>query len=62
MVLVVKDPPANAEDVRNTGFIHGSPGGRHGPPLQYSYLENPMDRGAWQAILPQVTKSPELEK
>ena len=59
---MVKIPPANAEDVRNTGSIHGSPGGRRGSPLQYSYLENSMDRGPWQATLHQVTKSPELEK
>ena len=34
-----------------------SPGGGHGNPLQYSYLENPMHRGAWQAVVPRVTKS-----
>ena len=46
---VVKNPPANAGDM---GLIPGSgrsPGGENGNPLQYSYLENPMDRGAWQA-------------
>ena len=47
---------------KNTASIRGSPGGRHATPLQYSYLENPMDRGAWQATLHQVTESPELEK
>ena len=44
MALVVKNPPANAGDVRDTGLIPGlgrSPGGRHGNPLQYSCLENP---------------------
>ena len=50
MAPVVKDPPANAGDVRGAGLIPGSgrtPGGGHGNPLQYSCLENPMDRGAW---------------
>ena len=48
VALVVKNPPANAREVRNVGSIHGSgrsPGIRHGNPLQYSCLENPMDRG-----------------
>ena len=52
VVLVVKNPPANAGKVRNMGSIPGlgrSPGGGHGNPLQYSYLENLMDRGAWWA-------------
>ena len=46
---MVKDPPANAEDVRDAGLIPGlgrSPGGGNGNILQYSPLENPMDRGA----------------
>ena len=50
-MLVVTNPPANAGDARDVGSIPGlgrSPGGRHGYPLQYSYLENPIDRGAWQ--------------
>ena len=50
VVLVVKNPPLNAGDVRDAGLAPGlgrSPGGRHGNPLQHSYLENPMDRGAW---------------
>jgi len=45
---VVKNPPANAGDVRDPGLIPESgrsPGEGHGNPLQYSYLENPMDRG-----------------
>ena len=53
MTLVVKNPPANSEEVRDTGSIPGSgrfPGGKHGNPLQDSCLENPMDRGAWRAI------------
>ena len=48
-----KNPPANKGDARDAGSIPGSgrcPGGRHGNPLQYSCLENSMDRGAWQAI------------
>ena len=53
VVLVVKKkPPANTEDVRDLGSIPGlgrSSGGGHGNPLQYSCLENPMDRGAWWA-------------
>ena len=48
---MVKNLPANAEDVRDMGLIPGlgrSPGGGRGSPLQYSCLENPMGRGAWQ--------------
>ena len=47
----LKNPPANAGDTRDAGSIHGSgrsPGGGHGNALQYSCLENPMDRGAWR--------------
>ena len=60
MVLAVKDPSANAGDITDLGSILGSrrsPGGGHGNPLQYSYLENPMDRGAWRAIVYGVAKS-----
>ena len=49
VALEVKNPPANAGDVGDTGSIPGlerSPGGGHGNPLQHSWLENPMDRGA----------------
>ena len=49
VALVVKNPPANAGDIRDMGLIPGlgrSPGGRYDNPLQYSCLENPMDRGA----------------
>ena len=45
-----KHAPANAGDIRDMGSVSGSgrsPGGRHGNPLQYSCLENPLDRGAW---------------
>ena len=60
MVLAVKNLPEKAGDVRDAGLIPGSgrsPGGRHGNPLQYSCLENPMDRGAWQATVHSVAKS-----
>ena len=60
MVLAVKSLPANAGDIRDTGSISGSgrsPGGGNGNPLQYSCLENPMDRGAWQAIVYRVTET-----
>ena len=59
-VLVVKNSPTNAGDIRNMGLIPGSgrsPGGRHGNPLQYSCLENPRDRGAWQATFHRIAKS-----
>ena len=60
VLLVVKNLPANAGDIRDMGLIPRlgrSPGGGHGSPLQYSWLENPMDRGAWQATVHRVTKS-----
>ena len=60
MALVVKNPPANARDIRDMGLIPGfgrSPGGRLDNQLQYSCLENPMDRGAWQATVHGVTQS-----
>ena len=50
---LVKNVPANAGDTRNSDSIPGlgkSPEGGHGNPHQYSWLENPMDRGAWQSI------------
>ena len=56
---MVKNPPASAGDVRDSGSVSGlgrSPGGGHGNPLQNSCLENPMDRGAWQATVHGVTK------
>ena len=58
--LVVKNPPANAGDLRDTGSIPrsgGSPGGGHGDPLEYSCLENPMDKGAWGTIVHRVAQS-----
>ena len=50
MAPEVKNTPANAGDMRDVGLIPGSgrsPEGGHGSPLQYSFQENPMDRGAW---------------
>ena len=55
-----KNLPTNAGDARDMGSIPGSgrsPGGGHGNPLQYSCLENPMDRGALRATVHRVTKS-----
>ena len=60
MVLVVKNPPAIAGDIRDVGLTPRSvrsPGEGHDNPLQYSYLENPMDRGAWQATAHRVAQS-----
>ena len=51
---MVKNLPANIGDIRDAGMISGwgrSPGEGNGNPLQYSCLENPMDRGAWQAAV-----------
>ena len=59
MVLVVKNPPANAGDIRNADSIPGmgrSPGGGPGNPLQYSCLTNPMDRVAWKAVVHTATE------
>ena len=60
MVLVIKNLPANAGDIREAGLIPESgrsPGGGHGNPLQYSCLENLMDRGTWWATVHRVTQS-----
>ena len=57
MVPVVKNPAANAGDVRFNLWVKRSPGGGHCYPLQYSCLDNPLDRGAWQATVHKVTKS-----
>ena len=54
MALVVKNPPVNAGDIRDAGSIPGSgrsPGRGNSNPIQYSCLENPMDRGAWLATV-----------
>ena len=60
VALVVKDTPANSGDIREAASIPGlrrSPGGRHGNPLQYSCLENPMDREAWWTMVYRVAKN-----
>ena len=60
VVLVVKNLPANAGDFRDMSSIPGSGrslGRRNGNPLQYSCLENPMDRVAWQATVHRFTKN-----
>ena len=61
MALVVKNPPAKAGDIRDMGLIPElkgrSLGEGNGNPLQYSSLENPMDRGAWGAIVHSISKS-----
>ena len=60
VALVVKNLPANAGDIRDAGSVLGSgrsPGEGDGNPLQYSCLENPMDRGAWWSTVRGVTKS-----
>ena len=63
---MVKNLPANAGDIRDEGLISGSgrcPEGGHGNPLQYSCLENPMDRGIWPATVHRVAKSrPQLKR
>ena len=59
VVLVIKNPPSNAGDIREAGSVLGlerSPG-EHGNPLQFSCLENPMDRGAWQVTVHGITES-----
>ena len=57
---MVKNPPAKAGDAGDMGSIPGSgrsSGGRHGNPFQYSRLENPMEQGAWWAMVQKVAKS-----
>ena len=54
---MVKNPPGKSGNTREVGSVPGwarSPGGGHGNPLQYSCLENPMDRGTWWATVPGV--------
>ena len=63
VALVVKNPSANAGDIRDVGSIPGSgrsPRGGNGNTLQYSCLENPMDRGAWQANSPRGHKESDI--
>ena len=60
MALVVKNSPVSAGDIKDAGSTLGlgrSPGRGHGNPLQYYCLENPTDRGAWQATVHRVAKS-----
>ena len=60
VALVIKNLLANAADISDVGSIPGSgrsPGGEHGNPLQYSCLENPMDRGTWHDMVHRVAKS-----
>ena len=62
---MVKNPPANAVNVRDASLIPGlgrSPGGGNGNLLQYSCLENPMDRGAWWSTVCGVTKDSDMTK
>ena len=57
---MVKSLSAKAGDMRDAGLIPGSGrslGGRHGNPFQYACLDNPMDRGAWKAMVHGVTKN-----
>ena len=60
MVVVVKNPPANAGDIRDMGSIPGlgsSPGGGMANTPKFSRLENHIERGAWWATVDEVTKS-----
>ena len=60
MAELVKNPPAKAGDTGDTSSISRlgiSPGGENGNPLQYSCLENPVDKGAWQATVYSIAKS-----
>ena len=55
-----KNPPANSGDIREAGSVPGlrrSPGGRHGNTVQYSCLENPVDREAWWTMVHRVAKN-----
>ena len=61
---MVKNPPASAADIRDLGLIPGSgrsPGEGNGTPLQYSFLENPMDRGASQVTVHGIAQSDTTE-
>ena len=60
MVLLVKNLPANAGNIRDMSSVPGfgrSPGGGQSSTLQYSRVENPMDRGDWQAVVHGVLQS-----
>ena len=61
--LVVKNLPGNAGDIRDVGLIPGfgrSPGEDNSKPLQYSSLGNPMDRGAWWALIHVIIKESDM--
>ena len=63
MALAVKNLPANVGDIKDVGSIPGSgrsPGEGNGNPLQYSCLENPMDRGAWWATVYGASKESDM--
>ena len=60
MVQWVKNLPANTGDMGSISGSGRSPGAGNGNPLQYSYLGNPMDRGAWQATVHGTTKESEM--
>ena len=57
---VVKNPPANVGDTGSIPGLGGSPGEGNGYPLQYSFMENSMDRGAWWAAVHGVAKESEM--
>ena len=60
---MVKNSPANVGDVKDVGLILGSgraPGGEHGNPLQYSCLENPMDKGAWWTMVHSIKNESDM--
>ena len=62
---MIKNPPANTGHLGDTGSIPGSgrsPGEGNGNPLQYSCLENPMDKGAWRATADKIEKSQTRQK
>ena len=62
---MIKNSPANAGDIRDVSLNPGlgrSPGGGCGNPYQYSHLESPMDRGAWEAIIHGVAKELDTTK
>ena len=57
MVLLAKNPSVSAGEAGSIPGLGRCPGGGHGNPLQYSFLENPMDRGAWRATAHRFSKS-----